>query len=520
MMFRMASPLTLGKAQLIFVLCIPLAIMTGYLLSDPLDPSSTMFVALTVGLLSIPLLMSGYHAVLIFSWNAVITPAFLPGQPYLWVPLAVLGLGFAIVNRLTSSHVRLISVPFITRPLLCLMAVVLVTAYFRGGLGLHSFGSETYGGRNYAYIFAAILGYFALSSQRIPTQRAQFFTGLFLLTGVTGLIPNLAFLGGKAWYFLFYLFPPDLAFEQAARANSVDMEFGRVVGLGPFATALFCWLLARYGIRRIFSLRHPWPFLLFLVTMIAAGFTGFRSVLLLFVSILAVQFWFEGLFKWKTVVPALAILGLSAGVLLPNADKLPLVVQRTLSIFPVRLSPVAEMSAEGSSEWRLEMWQQVLPEVPQYLLKGKGFAIDPTDLALSEFNNRFNIGYSAAIAAGDYHNGPLSLVIPLGIWGFLAFGWFVVAALRYLHRVYRYGDPELRTINTFLLASFLARIVIFTFIVGSFFSDLFVFTGIVGFSVSLNGATLPQPAEAEPELVSETPDYSEELAAAPVQRTV
>lgn len=502
-----------------FALCLPLALLLGYLMSDPLDPSSTLFVALTVGLLSIPLLMSGYHAALIFSWNAVITPAFLPGEPYLWVPLAVLGLGFAIVNRLTSSQVRFISVPSVTKPLLCLMVVVFITAYFRGGLGLHSFGSETYGGRNYAYIFAAILGYFALSSQRILTQKAQLFTGLFLLTGVTGLIPNLAFLGGKAWYFLFYLFPPVLAFEQAEHASSINMEFARVVGLGPFATALFSWLLARYGIRGIFSLRHPWVFLLFLLTVIAAAFTGFRSVLLLFCVILAVQFWYEGLFKWKTVVPALALLGLSAVILLPNADRLPLVVQRTLSIFPIRLSPIAEMSAAGSSEWRLEMWQQVLPEVPQYLIKGKGFAIDPTDLALAEFNNRFNLGYSGAIAAGDYHNGPLSLVIPLGIWGFLAFVWFVVAALRYLHRVYRYGDPDLRLINTFLLASFLARIIIFTFIVGSFFSDLFVFTGILGFSVSLNGATLPQPESVETEATAPASELAAEPASLLLSRS-
>ena len=36
--------------------------------------------------------------------------------------------------------------------------------------------------------------------------------------------------------------------------------------------------------------------------------------------------------------------------------------------------PDARLDAEGSTEWRLDMWKALLPEVPQYLLLGKGFA--------------------------------------------------------------------------------------------------------------------------------------------------
>jgi hypothetical protein len=508
----MASSVTVSRAQLVFILCLPLAILLGYLLSDPQDPGNTLIVALMIGVLSIPLLMRGHHALLIFAWNAAITPAFLPGQPFLWVPLAFLALGFAMVNRFISPEARFVSVPSITRPLLFLLAVVLGTAFLHGGFGLRSFGSATYGGRNYVYIFAAIAGYFALSSQRIPLEKAHAYVSLFFLTGVTALIPNLVFLGGRPWYVLYYIFPPVYAIEQVMSSGAIDVQFVRVLGLTAASLALLCWLLARYGLRGTVNLRHPLPLVLFIMAMAACAFSGFRSILVIFCLTLAAQFWFEGLFRWKTAIPGMALLLLAAAVVLPNAEKLPLVVQRTISVLPARLSPIAELSAEGSSTWRIEMWKELLPEVPQYLLKGKGFGLDPTDLAFAQQNAQFGIGYGGSMSAGDYHSGPLSLIIPLGIWGVLGFGWFVVATLKYLYRQHKYGDPALQTINTFLLAYFVARLVMFTFVFGGFFSDLYLFTGIIGLSVSLNGATVPQPAEAEVESESVELTYQEHLA--------
>ena len=417
----MASSVTVGRAQLAFILCLPLAILLGYLLSDPLDPGNTLLVALMVGVLSIPLLMRGHHALLIFAWNAAITPAFLPGQPFLWVPLAFLGLGFALVNRFISPEARFVSVPSITKPLLFLLAVVLLTAFVHGGLGLRSFGSATYGGRNYVYIFAAIVGYFALSSQRIPNRKANLYVALFLLTGFTALIPNLVFFGGRPWYVLYYIFPPVYALEQAMSEVALDVQFVRVFGLTASSLALLCWLLARYGLRGTLTLRKPWPLFLFLVALLGCLFCGFRSMLLIFALTLAMQCWLEGLLRWSTLLPGLTLLLLAAALVLPNADKLPMVVQRTISVLPARISPIAEMSAEGTSTWRIQMWKELLPEIPRYLLKGKGFGLDPTDLSFAEQNSRFGTGYVGSMTAGDYHSGPLSLIIPLGIWGVIGF---------------------------------------------------------------------------------------------------
>ncbi len=87
---------------------------------------------------------------------------------------------------------------------------------------------------------------------------------------------------------------------------------------------------------------------------------------------------------------------------------------------------------------------------------------------------------------GDYHNGPLSVIIPFGIWGVIGWLWFLATATRALYLNYRNSDPQLKTINRFLFAYFVARIIFFFFIFGGFYSDLAIFTGIVGLSISLN----------------------------------
>jgi hypothetical protein len=63
----------------------------------------------------------------------------------------------------------------------------------------------------------------------------------------------------------------------------------------------------------------------------------------------------------------------------------------------------------------------------------------------------------------------------------------LVVALRALYLNHRHSTPGLQTINTFLLAFFIARIVLFCFVFGGFHGDVALFVGVVGLSISLNG---------------------------------
>jgi len=198
---------------------------------------------------------------------------------------------------------------------------------------------------------------------------------------------------------------------------------------------------------------------------------------------------------------------LGALALIPVSEHLPVGLQRTLSFLPYKVSTEAKLDAQATLNWRLDMWNSLLPQIPEYLLLGKGYTINPLDY-------EFVMGPEAAIhstaendplaLAEDFHNGPISVIIPFGIWGALAFLWFIAVGFRVLYANCRYGDPTLKTINSFLMAAFATRVIIFFLVGGDLSTDMMIFCGLLGLGVSFNGGvarrvrasrSAPQPGE-------------------------
>ena len=116
-----------------------------------------------------------------------------------------------------------------------------------------------------------------------------------------------------------------------------------------------------------------------------------------------------------------------------------------------------------------------------------------------------------AVITGDYHSGPLSVVIPLGIWGVIGFVLINIFGIRMLYLQCKYGDPDFQTINQGLLALFTVRVIYFWFFFGAVASDMATFAGILGLSLAINGAPRRQPWVSEEE--EEQQDYMELEAA-------
>lgn len=484
---------------MIFGLCLPLAVLLGYFLADPLGFSSMALIILVLAVLSIPLWMRFHHPLLILSWNAWITPAFLPGRPFAWTVLAVVSLLFGVVNRSTDSRCRFLTPPAVTWSLLSLLVVLAMTAFLQGGIGLRSLGSERYGGKAYFYIVCAVAGCFALASQPIPRHRAGLYVAMFFLPGLTAAAGHLIYMIGPKAYGLFYFFSPTWAAGQALATERVGAapDMTRIGGFYFASLATACVLIARYGMIGVLDLRRPWRIALLLLALGGCLYSGFRSATILFLLTCAGAFLAEGLHRTKHMVVIL-VAGLTAAVaLVPAVPKMPYVVQRSLSFLPIGVNSAVAHDVRGSTSWRVEMWKEVIEELPNYILLGKGYSIDPTELHMAqEASWRGHSFWRVASVAGDYHNGPLSLAVPLGVWGVLAFGWFLIAGGRVLYWNYRHGDPALRTVNRFLFAYFLVRIFFFVSVFGSFYVDFCVFAGLVGFGLSLNGGMHQPPVPA------------------------
>jgi hypothetical protein len=262
----------------------------------------------------------------------------------------------------------------------------------------------------------------------------------------------------------------------------------RFNGVAPACTALICYFLLRWGIQGIFSFARPWRLAMFVAAALLSLAGGFRSAVIMIGLLFVCQFIVEGL--WRTrFLPILLGVGLMAAMLMVSfSDHMPRSAQRAVSFLPVRVDPDVKADADFSAEWRFEMWRYLVPQIPKYLLLGKGYRIDPDELYFAILA----AGYTAmasevSMVSGDYHSGPLSTIIPIGLAGTLAFLWLLGAGIKVLYRNYRYGDPALRNINTFFLAYFIMQIIFYLGVFGAFNSQLFMFTGLLGMSVSING---------------------------------
>ena len=510
----MTNPISIIRSLIIYGLCIPLAIYLGYLLANPMDRVSLAIVVVALFLPFIPLLLRWHHFLLVLSWNMSLVLFFIPGSPPLWLLMTALSLGLAGLQQILKRNVEFTNTRAVTWPLLFLALVILLTAQLTGGIGIRSFGGEAYGGKRYVLLLGAIAGYFALTSHRIAPGRGFLYAALYFLGALTLIISSTGRWMPASLYYIFALFPAESI--SAASGEAMQGQFIRLTGLTAAATSALCFLLARHGMGGVFEIGHGWKFLpvrfrgglavnqpwriLFFFGVVAISFMGgYRSVPITLGLILVVLFYLEGLVRSR-LLPVFVVLGIIlVAVGLPFVQKLPLTVQRSLSFLPIEVSPIARADAEASSEWRLQIWREVVPTIPQYLLVGKGYSIDAREMEAAADFADYDTSQTGrgAMVASDFHSGPLSLIIPLGIFGVIGFLWFLAAAFRVLIHNRRYGDAEYRGLNTFLLAYFTVRVVFFFVIYGSFYTELYVFTGLLGLSMSVNGGMRrPAPAKA------------------------
>jgi hypothetical protein len=484
------------RSLVVYAICIPAAIFLGYLLTDPLQRETFVTVTVVLAILCSPLLIGFHYPLMLLMWNATAVLFFLPGRPTIGAAAIALSFLISLTRRSLDRRYQFLKVPSVTRPLVLMAIVVLATAQLTGGIGLRALGGEVYGGKRYLLLLLSIMSYFALTAYRIPRERAGLYVALFFLGGVTNLIGDL-FPVLISWMpYLFWLFP-----VFSTETGNIVLGSTRLSGLTGAGAALFCLMMARYGIQGLLLSGKPLRLIAFIAFGCAGLLGGFRSTLLFMLVCFGIQFFLEGLHRTK-LLPVMVLAGvLMAALAVPFTSKLPFTIQRALAVFPVPIDAVARLDAQTSSEWRLRMWKAVLPQVPQYLLLGKGLALTRADFDSTNeraFETQAISGDQIGAAlAGDYHNGPLSVVIPFGIWGAIAFVWFLLAGFRILLNNYRHGDPALRVINAFLLADFVTRVFMFFVVVGGLTTDMLHFGAVVGLSVSMNWGVAQQPTTTE-----------------------
>ena len=502
----MTNPASAIKVLITYAVCIPLAILVGYTLTDPLDYGTLGIFGLIALLLLSPVFIKWHYPIMLFGLAAPIYCFFLKGNPPLGQVVVLLSFGIAIIERAMNSERRFLSAPVVVWAYVFTGAMAVMTAELTGGIGLKALGGGVDGGvgggKKYIALFIGVATFFAFISRGIPKNRRNLYLALFFLPGVLQIFSDLFPYLPNPLNYINLLIPPSYNPDAGVGFSNNLTRFG---SFGSAATAAATYMLAKYGLGGVFRVDRPLRFILFIALFVLTLLGGFRIVLIYFLLVGTLLFFLEGLYRTKMLPVMLMLIVMCMSLLIPFAEKLPFSFQRALTVVPfLKLDSAAVLDAAGSKQWREDIWHDTWPKVPHYLLLGKGYALTAEDYELigaGQFANgteanldKSNVGLAVS---GDYHSGPLSTLMPFGIWGAISYLWIALAGLFVTYRNYKYGDPDLKTINIFFFVLMLQGIFGFFVLFGAYSDDVGSYAKVIGFSIALNwGVRKPAPRPA------------------------
>jgi hypothetical protein len=216
------------------------------------------------------------------------------------------------------------------------------------------------------------------------------------------------------------------SFNQDYDNQVIDEAAATRIGfLGGFGNNLSLWISS--FISPLMACLRPLWAMLVLTAIIAAGMSGFRSSIVavgltLFLGI-AYRSGRSGVFL--TILGGIMGVALLAGI--NSMFPLPPNLQRSLAFLPGTWEQRYKDDTKSSTEWRIEIWKEVLtsPRWIQNKILGDGLGFTAVELAAqlnAKENRRLGIsGFDAhrdtIISNGDYHSTAVSAVRTCGYVG-------------------------------------------------------------------------------------------------------
>jgi hypothetical protein len=304
----------------------------------------------------------------------------------------------------------------------------LVTVYVRNPAGFWAIQTDIVGGRPYFEISLAFGAYLVLSRVQISDLLAKIFPMFFVIPawGI-GLLDAIGRISPQLGYVLnaFYTGIGPSSIVSGAVAGAQVGET-RLTGLQSAGMSGVLALCAKFNPITLISPLYPVRIGLFALALLAIFLSGFRSVFLFAL----VAFFLSSVLRkeiknlWAAggaVVLLVVILISIQGSLL----QLPLTMQRTLSWLPGNWDEAAVADAEGSSQWRFEMWEWAWNDdrILRDRVWGQGFGLTIEDMNL--IANSLTAGQGGAsmlggsdredfMIMGSFHSGPLSTIKYIG----------------------------------------------------------------------------------------------------------
>ncbi len=400
-----------------------------------------------------------------------------------------------------------------------LLAVCIIQVLIRNPVGLGMFGASNVGAKPYftaamSFFSAIFLGNILVQTSELKWVLKLSIIGSFLGIGLTSLRMRA---GG-------------VVMDTGVNSGAIDDGRGssRIGDLGSIAVATSRVIVT--FISPLKGLLHPlWGPLIFLCFAAAAG-SGYRNIVASVGMILITGIAYRGgiahvLFA---VLSSAIFLGILAMVNV--ASPLPPNIQRSLSPFPGTWEKRHVEAAEGSTEWRVEMWKEAL--FTDYWIENKilgdGLGFTRRELLMMEdmvtgggssLDNRgsgMSAQQEAMMVTGGYHSGPVQTVRTIGYVGLAVLILGMIRMAVHAHRqILRCRGTEWFPLALFYGVPPIVLPFIFIFIFGDFGRDVSAVFFSYGM-VSLLEKNLPVPAYVRkryvPYVLGRTPAKAEVTA--------
>ena len=426
----------------------------------------------------------------------------LPGQPSSLLLAQALVLGFCtllFLMRKLPFQLAWTELEF----WIVVLTLFVVQVYMRNPVGVNMFGGDTVGGKGYALYAIALLSTILFCGLKVPVNELKWILPLSILGGLMNtaisilgsFIPAIAFYTGAGAY----MESVDAGYDDRV----IDEKAATRVGfLGTFANNASLWI-SSYISPLMACVRPLWAILL-LAAIVAAGLSGFRNGIVNVGFTLLLGIAYRSGFGGVAISIFGGIGGLALLAVVNTMHPLPPNVQRSLTFLPGTWEERYKLDAEGSSEWRFEVWREVLLTDRWIHNKwlGDGLGFSAVELA-AQMNSRqgaragisgFEGHREAVLANGDYHSGPVSSI---RVIGYIGLAFFLLAQIRlavHAHRqILRCKGTEWLPLALFLGIPQITGPLIFVFIFGDFKSGASAFLLAAGM-IRLLENNLPLPA--------------------------
>lgn len=441
----------------------------------------------------------------------------IPGQPDTLLIAQLLVVGFStlllLMRRLPFSF------KFTELEIwgLCLTLMV-IQVYVRNPVGLNVFGGASVGGKPYAIFAISLVTAIILSGMQVPPADLKSALRLSILGGLINFgastigkfVPTVGFYLGSSYVDTRTADYSDFGTQVDTGAATRDGS------LGVLASNLALWVSSFKS--PLLACFHPLFAILVLASIAAAGFSGFRNAFVTVGLTFFLGVCYRGGFKQVIISCFVGMLFL-AGLAATNAlFPLPPNIQRSLAFLPGTWEERYVEDGKQSTEWRIEIWKEVLltDRWIQNKWVGDGLGFSAALLA-GQMNERQGVSAGTSgfeghrqsiLVSGDYHSGPVQTIRTIGYFGLLVLICAQIRLAVHAHRqILRCRNTEWFPVALLIGIPLIVNPIFFIFIYGTF--KVATVTLLLGIAmVRLLQTNLPLPAYgASNQMQSSVPNH-------------